>query len=148
MTSMPHSQIICSVVQSSPNCSWSFLYLLIIQDIKRFWWGIEDLNPDYMLPRHGCDQITIMPRLEKFNNKKLFHKIKRYFLQNISSRRESRGFRQPYAPNKMVNIEISEELHKRLKQERKDFSDTIGGEWNIENTIWEILKIAGNLKDT
>ncbi len=43
----------------------------------------------------------------------------------------------------MEEIKISNELHERLQKERKDFEETIGIEFNIEQTIWELLKIVG-----
>ncbi len=41
-----------------------------------------------------------------------------------------------------MEINISEELNERLKKEGKDFQETIGMEFNTEQTIWELIKIA------
>ncbi len=41
-----------------------------------------------------------------------------------------------------MEINISEELNERLLKEGKELQEKIGMEFNIEQTIWELLKIA------
>lgn len=43
----------------------------------------------------------------------------------------------------MINlqIEINKETYNRLELERKQFTNTIGGEWNLDDTLNEIFKI-------
>lgn len=42
-----------------------------------------------------------------------------------------------------AKISVSKELHIRLKKDRDNFQETIGGgSWSIDDAIWEIIKIA------
>ena len=43
----------------------------------------------------------------------------------------------------MPQIEISDELFERLETERYGFTKSINMDYNVEETIWELLKIAG-----
>lgn len=43
---------------------------------------------------------------------------------------------------KFVRISVTEELHKRLKEDRDHFQEVIGGgKWSISDTITEYYKI-------
>ena len=46
--------------------------------------------------------------------------------------------------NKYRKISVTEEVYQRLKKDRQQFQDTIGGgTWSISDTITEYLKIVG-----
>ena len=47
-----------------------------------------------------------------------------------------------------TSVKLEDSVHKRLKEDKKHFQDTIGGgTWSLNDTVREYQKILNQLKD-
>jgi predicted CopG family antitoxin len=54
---------------------------------------------------------------------------------------------RPTTKTKFVRISVTEDIYKRLLQDRQNFQEVInGGKWSISDTINEYLKILNTLQ--